>query len=71
MYCKDGSVKKAKTFKDHLKFKGEGCGHKKPKDTDKVMKMDPHRDVDKSPVDPKTGSKTSRRKKELAAQRGK
>ncbi len=32
MYCKDGSVKEAKTFKDHLKFKGEGCGHKKPKD---------------------------------------
>ena len=35
MYCKDGSVKKAKTFKDHLKFKGEGCGHKKPKDGSK------------------------------------
>ena len=25
-------LKEAKTFKDHLKFKGEGCGHKKPKD---------------------------------------
>jgi len=40
MYCKDGSVKEAKTFKDHLKFKGEGCGHKKPKDKNSPMKMD-------------------------------
>ena len=40
MYCKDGSTKEAKTFKDHLKFKKEGCGHKKPKGDDKVMKMD-------------------------------
>ena len=29
MYCKDGSVKDAKTFKDHLKFKKMGCGHTK------------------------------------------
>lgn len=35
MYCKDGSAKEAKTFKDHLKFKKEGCGHKKPKDGSK------------------------------------
>ena len=27
MYCKDGSVKNAKTFADHLKFKKKGCGH--------------------------------------------
>jgi len=28
MYCKDGSVKKANTMADHLKFKKMGCGHK-------------------------------------------
>jgi len=32
MYCKDGTEHEAKTFKDHLKLKGKGCGHKKPKD---------------------------------------
>tara|TARA_Y100000114_G_scaffold152530_1_gene170970 strand:+ start:1336 stop:1464 length:129 start_codon:yes stop_codon:yes gene_type:complete len=31
MYCKDGSEKEAKTYQDHLKFKKQGCGHKKPK----------------------------------------
>lgn len=56
MYCKDGSAKKAKTFKEHLKFKGEGCGHKKPKGDDKAMKMDP-----KTPPAPvKDGKKTPR-----------
>ena len=29
MYCKDGSTKDAKTFRDHLKFKKMGCGHTK------------------------------------------
>ena len=28
MYCKDGSVKKANTLADHLKFKKMGCSHK-------------------------------------------
>ena len=28
MYCKDGSVKNAKTLQDHLKFKKMGCAHK-------------------------------------------
>ena len=60
MYCKDGSTKEAKTFKDHLKFKKEGCGHKKPKGDDKVMKMDPYRDVDPSPV--KDGKKVARKR---------
>ena len=28
MYCKDGSVKNAKTYQDHLSLKKKGCGHK-------------------------------------------
>ena len=28
MYCKDGSVKNAKTYELHLAFKKKGCGHK-------------------------------------------
>jgi len=27
MYCKDGSVKNAKTYEMHLAFKKKGCGH--------------------------------------------
>ena len=42
MYCKDGSEKKAMTYKEHLTLKKKGCGHKKLKDTDKVMKSDPN-----------------------------
>jgi|TARA_Y100000015_G_scaffold42388_1_gene49825 hypothetical protein len=34
MYCKDGSSKKAKTYKEHLALKKKGCGHS-------PMKMDP------------------------------
>ena len=41
MYCKDGSEKKAMTYKEHLALKKKGCGHSKPKDTDKVMKAEP------------------------------
>ena len=41
MYCKDGSEKKAMTYKEHLALKKKGCGHSKPKDTDKVMKSEP------------------------------
>tara|TARA_R100001463_G_scaffold26645_1_gene62281 strand:- start:298 stop:636 length:339 start_codon:yes stop_codon:yes gene_type:complete len=35
MYCKDGSSKKAKTYKEHLALKKKGCGHS-------PMKMDPN-----------------------------
>ena len=31
MYCKNGSAKKAMTYKEHLALKKKGCGHKKPK----------------------------------------
>ena len=31
MYCKDGKGYEAKTYQDHLKYKKQGCGHKKPK----------------------------------------
>ena len=31
MYCKDGSGKKAMTYKEHLALKKKGCGHTKPK----------------------------------------
>jgi hypothetical protein len=30
MYCKDGKEYEAKTYQDHLKYKKQGCGHKKP-----------------------------------------
>tara|TARA_R100001509_G_scaffold12590_1_gene6497 strand:- start:364 stop:621 length:258 start_codon:yes stop_codon:yes gene_type:complete len=36
MYCKDGSSKKAKTYKEHLALKKKGCGHS-------PMKMDPNK----------------------------
>ncbi len=62
MYCKDGSEKKATTYKEHLALKKKGCGHKKPKGGNSPMKSDPYRDVDPSPVDPKTGKKTSKSK---------
>ena len=28
MYCKNGDVKKAMTYKEHLALKKKGCGHK-------------------------------------------
>ena len=28
MYCKDGTVHNAKTYKQHLSLKNKGCGHK-------------------------------------------
>ena len=28
MYCKDGTVHNAKTYKQHLALKNKGCGHK-------------------------------------------
>ena len=62
MYCKDGSATKAMTYKEHLALKKKGCGHKKPKGKGSPMKMDANRDVDPSPVDPKTGKKTSKPK---------
>jgi len=55
MYCKDGSEKKAMTYKEHLALKKKGCGHS-------PMKMDTYRDVDPSPVNPKTGKKVARKK---------
>ena len=60
MYCKDGTEHEAKTYEEHLKLKKKGCGHKKPKG--KAMKMDAYRDVDPSPVDPKTGKKVARKR---------
>ena len=42
MYCKDGSVKNAKTFEAHLKFKKMGCGHS-PIRNDKGGKKFPER----------------------------
>jgi len=35
MYCKDGSATKAMTYKEHLKLKKKGCGHKKFKNGSK------------------------------------
>ena len=31
MYCKDGTSKRAMTYKEHLALKKKGCGHTKPK----------------------------------------
>ena len=62
MYCKDGSATKAMTYKEHLALKKKGCGHKKPKGKGSPMKMDANRDVDPSPVDPKTGKKVARKR---------
>ena len=32
MYCKDGSIHNAKTYKEHMALKKKGCGHKPIKD---------------------------------------
>jgi hypothetical protein len=58
MYCKDGKEYEAKTYQDHLKYKKQGCGHKKPKGKDSPMKMD--NPTPPSPV--KDGKKVPRRK---------
>ena len=44
MYCKDGSEKKAMTYKEHLALKKKGCGHKKPKGGDSPMKYGSKKD---------------------------
>ena len=48
MYCKDGSEKKAMTYKEHLALKKKGCGHKKPKGGDSPMKMDKNKTSSKN-----------------------
>ena len=35
MYCKDGSIHNAKTYKEHMALKKKGCGHKPMKDGSK------------------------------------
>ena len=65
MYCKDGSEKKAMTYKEHLALKKKGCGHKKPKGKDSPMKMD--NTTPPAPV--KDCKKVPRRKKEQQVER--
>ena len=56
MYCKDGSEKKAMTYKEHLALKKKGCGHKKLKG--KAMKMD----NPTTPAPVKDGKKVARKR---------
>jgi len=67
MYCKDGTEKKAMTYKEHLALKKKGCEHS-------PMKMDPYKGKEPNkkqpPKDRKMGKPKQDRKLPEKRKRG-